>query len=538
MKSLRLVTDGVPCDARASGWRAAPRRSWGVGRGWVVGFLASLSVFLAGPVLATNTNTQVQLSQTAVRTVTAQWGSSSQMWREWANAGLFPSHAATSPLGNVLATTRHKGPSPIVGEVIDVDIKRNLPWSSISKAVGKALPLVSTAIAIAEIAEAIRCREAPGSGAECDLGTPEVTETITPWGATVSGQTCSGHVTSQSAFNCAVAKRYPGTTVNMGGNPQLLRTETGTPSACVKTSGQHSCNYSVTRTDTYPAMPAWNTTTTFPTNAGSVGQEAQTSIQKCPDIAVGGGTITPVKGIDGKCPTLVYTPATETDVGTRAETWGDKTKAPAIVGDLLNGGRPIDHPFPEVDPVPASITGPRETTTHPDGSTTTRDTRYDLAPTPTGYGWVPTVITKDWAPGVTPSPPGEVTDGTSTSGGNAPERDIITCGLPDTPPCKLDETGTPSAPADTSSAVASGLVAGITACVVTPSSCLPALPDINWSFSVPTSCAPIPLGGGYGEWLDSIDICPYQPIIHDIMSMLWAGAGLFGAVSMMFKGSH
>jgi hypothetical protein len=253
--------------------------------------------------------------------------------------------------------------------------------------------------------------------------------------------------------------------------------------------------------------------------------ESQTA---CPAVTVNGTVLYPVKGPDGKCMTNVYSPASEDAVATKAETYGDKTKAPAIVNDLLEGGKPIDHPFPEVDPVPGSIYGPRETTTHPDGSTTTRDTRYDLAPTPNGYGWTPSVITKDWPSGVTPTPPGEVTDGTTTTGGTPAERDIITCGLPDTPACKIDEGGTPP-PDDPFEPNPSSWFDPIRGVFDNPPV---ADTSWTWSFTLPTGCTAMEVGPFMGHTVN-VDPCQWQPMIHDLMAVIWLVTGVWICIGMV-----
>ena len=396
-----------------------------------IAVLIALAAFLA-PAWATNTNTEVTLAQISARAVEAKYGRADQAWRDLSHL-LDGRHAATSPTGSVLVTTTHKGPSPIVGEVIDIDVKRKLPWASISKAVAKSLPLISTAVAIAEIAEAIRCRESAGGNAECDPGVDEATWTGTMYrGYSENPWQMTKEAACATAFATYKAAPAPNTYLRTGGSSSVsgntcnmtFQEATWTPFKCGGGGTGWSCPIAAS-------------------NSITISSSTQTVV-KCPDVVVNGVTLTPVKGPDGKCMTNVYEPASEEAVAGKAEEHGDRTKAPQIVGELLNAGKPIEHPFPEVDPVPGAINGPRETTTHPDGSTTTRDTRWDLMPKPNGYEWVPSIVTKDWPSGVTPSPPGEVSDGTTTSGGAAPERDIITCGLPDTPACKIDETGTPT----------------------------------------------------------------------------------------------
>lgn len=118
------------------------------------------------------------------------------------------------------------------------------------------------------------------------------------------------------------------------------------------------------------------------------------------------------------------------------------------------------------------------------------------------------------------------------------EKEDLECGLPDTPPCRIDETGTPEAdPAKTQEEIDS-LFGPIKSCLQNIESCLPSLPNLSWTFALPTGCAPLSFDTMVGPVV-SIDMCSYQDMIHDIMSMLWAAAGVFGAVAMVsrFNGS-
>jgi len=472
-------------------------------------------VGLWGPSWAvTNTSTPAVLSQVSARTVNAIPGTSST-WAQWANAGLFPSYGAGSPLGTVVAQTIQKGPSPMVGEVIDVAVKRSLPWASISRAVAKSLPLISTALAIKEIADAIRCREAVGGAAECDVGTDETMQPAPCWKNDVQLTTC---MSSPSAAAVAIANVIDA--ANSGYGFTNTTQPAGAETSCGTNCRDVNVPYKRVRDSNGQIMGTPDRlirVINTPTNALA-----------CPSIIVNGVTLVPVKGPDGKCATNVYQPASEDAVATKAETWGDKTKAPLIVGDLNAAGKPIDHPFPTVDPVPDSVVGPRETTTHPDGSTTIKDTIWDLAPTPTGYGWTPRTVTKDYPPGATIPPPGTVTDGTSTTG-SAPKDDPITCGLPNTPACKIDETGTPTtgtiskAEADAAKASALGKITEIGAIQA---------PAWTWSFSLPTVCSPITVGPFLTQTV-TVDLCQYQPMIHDLVALIWAAFTVWACVGMV-----
>lgn len=54
------------------------------------------------------------------------------------------------------------------------------------------------------------------------------------------------------------------------------------------------------------------------------------------------------------------------------------------------------------------------------------------------------------------------------------------------------------------------------------------LPAWTWTFALPTGCAPYPLEA-FGL---TLDICQFQPMIHDIMSFLWLSATIFGLIAL------
>jgi hypothetical protein len=54
------------------------------------------------------------------------------------------------------------------------------------------------------------------------------------------------------------------------------------------------------------------------------------------------------------------------------------------------------------------------------------------------------------------------------------------------------------------------------------------LPEWSWTFALPTGCAPYAMEAFGLE----LDVCQFQPIIHDIMSFLWLSAGVFGLLAL------
>lgn len=67
-----------------------------------------------------------------------------------------------------------------------------------------------------------------------------------------------------------------------------------------------------------------------------------------------------------------------------------------------------------------------------------------------------------------------------------------------------------------------------------PKSFFPAFPTLNWAFALPSGCAQISTPA-FAPFMSSIDVCQFQPIFHDVMSVVWMLGGLFGAISLFMK---
>ena len=104
----------------------------------------------------------------------------------------------------------------------------------------------------------------------------------------------------------------------------------------------------------------------------------------------------------------------------------DKTKSKPV---WMPTGDPVKQPNPTPTTTPDTWKQPGVRVTP--SPTVENPWRVDIQPTE---------ITK---PNATPTPAGEFPADPATPGGSVPQGDIITCGLPGTPPCKIDESGTP-----------------------------------------------------------------------------------------------
>lgn len=131
-----------------------------------------------------------------------------------------------------------------------------------------------------------------------------------------------------------------------------------------------------------------------------------------------------------------------------------------------------------------------------------------------------------------------ITNQTSNEGDPVTETEekpeIEVCGLPGTPACKIDETGTPEAKPDTAEADAKKALKPLDDLIANPQSALPTLPTINWAFTLPSGCAPIALPA-FEPWLQEIDVCAFQPMFHDIMTFVWVLGGIFGAIGTFWR---
>jgi hypothetical protein len=130
--------------------------------------------------------------------------------------------------------------------------------------------------------------------------------------------------------------------------------------------------------------------------------------------------------------------------------------------------------------------------------------------------------------------PGTVTPPLPDSEPVPEPREDLECGLPGTPPCKIDETGTPTGEDFPGPAVIDSAVSGVMSCVTSPLACLPALPALSWSFALPSGCSAFPVTG-FGSWITEIDVCEFQPVFHDLMSVVWVLGGLFGAIGLFWR---
>jgi len=479
------------------------------------------AVPLAAVAQTWDTNTQPTLSQISARNVQAKHGAVSPIWRLTPPPTITPGAAGSVTVANTIG-----GISPRAGDIIDVEVRRVVPWAKTAKAVAKALPVVGNAIAIAEILEAIRCREGVGGGAECDDGQAEAPQTMYSTGGVLQCyQTggvnidISGSALTPGAACGGVASKMDGCSYT---NPGAW---TSVVSYQVQSATASVCTLKGSKTFTY--VGGGTTTINFTDVTTPI---TTASVVQCPVINVAGQDVIPLKGPDGLCPTTIYTPATELEVEEKFIEHGDKSKAAAVVGEALQELLPIEHDPPTFLPE-TPVFDSRETTVKPDGSTVVRDKAWDLSSSgdPLGYRWVPKVTEKTYAPGDTIPPPGEIPAAGATVSTGGTGEPSITCGLPGTPPCKIDETGTPGFDDPFESDPKESWFRPLLDLFQDPDT---ADTSWSWSFALPTGCTPITVGPFAGQSVE-VNLCTYQPMIHDLMSLVWVGATIWICVGMV-----
>lgn len=416
-------------------------------------------------------------------------------------------------------------------------VERKLSAKAIGAGVARALPLVGTAILVTELMEAVGCKVSLSSGVQCHidevLGTTTEpyqygTSDLPGWyGSIAAAQGAWINWYQKQVCQTATVK----CTIQVRQDATFTTSNTAVMSYCMRgsrledyftASGVHATRW--VAFENYCVGPNPPTVTVY--RRANTTQSLVCPATQMPDGCWGNKSADEFGDVVASAPPAV------------------KPKLPPLVDVVSNAGGDFDADGGIHTSGPDSVPGGRVGQhSNPDGSNTVIDRTWDIG-YPPGYsnepGW--TLTPKDTSttyPPNTPVPPYDpgtppvVPPGGSQST-TVVQNDIVTCGLPGTPACKIDETGTPPPDVKNPEADATGVWSALKTCVLSPSTCVPALPSLNWGFSLPSSCSAIETPA-FAPYMTSIDVCQYQPIFHDLMSMLWVGTGLFTAVSMVIR---
>ncbi len=128
---------------------------------------------------------------------------------------------------------------------------------------------------------------------------------------------------------------------------------------------------------------------------------------------------------------------------------------------------------------------------------------------------------------------GSAPDGTTPKPEEGKEQ--ANCGAPGQPRCQIDESGTPNGGDSKDRLIdAVNKAADDQKAAIENASKLKA-DGWTFSFALPSGCTALTLPGYQipGQGALSIDVCKWQPMIHDVMTMLWLICTVWGCINMV-----
>jgi hypothetical protein len=380
---------------------------------------------------------------------------------------------------------------------------RAIPWATVGKIGAKALAAGSVygTVGLA-IYALVRCRNMTAAanlyagGLECDAGTAP-----TP-GGSVTGYRCQNS-SSYAADQCPlmatkIEAATRGVAMNCGSSTRPTR-DVVNP---IPWDASNPLGYYGQCQSTNGSWFGYSGTL----GTGSITTEASCS---------GGAAI----GIDGKCPTGNWEPKSAQEVADIANQFQQmKDQAKAILDNAVQNvpgaAEDLDEEtktLPTTVTGPASITAPAKTTTTQVGSGTptvkTETPTHNITYSGDTYSYTTTVVT--------------VEGDTTTTTNEQPKIEV--CGLPNTPPCKIDETGT-----DTGATAANDATTKINAAkdaavaqvegIVQPT-------GLGWAFSLPLpegACSAFSITTNRFGTHEFFTVCGNSNV--ELMRQLWAWA--------------
>lgn len=402
---------------------------------------------------------------------------------------------------------------------VTVNAARVATSAALGRAFARALPLIGTVLALKDLADDLRCIGVGSTfdGAlQCDPGNPPQNNTSTQYCIAGTHPSVNGQcgATAAGAADIHKAWFHAGKGVcGDGVRPATRVVMTGATSWTLETQ-DGVCSGGTQWYDAPDGVASPQSVTTF----------------GCALIVVNGVTMTPVVNSDGKCLRNIYEPASEALVRDKAAVSPKLTTDPSDIAKKiidLPGITPETAVIPDSDLGPVATSGPGTVTGTPT-STTTGDPPATTTSTPSwtityegpNFTWSPTTITTTGSGGTTTTtlPP-----------------EIKTCGLPGTPACKIDETGTPDAssigtPPTAGNGPFSGAIADqgakiteVAGSIVTPSFGFFGAPPV--AECMPFDFPERPNGVGGVIQLPSINPCGVVDGVRGIMGWIWAIAG-------------
>lgn len=442
--------------------------------------------------------------------------------------------AAVSALGTTAVRATIPRTVAVGGVGVTVNASRTLGAAAVATG---ALGLAAGGTAMVDWMAQGRCRFG-ASGVECDLGTAQSTQTGRVWFGYSGSQyptraPNAAFTTPLAAANADFAVWWAAFKANDPARANWAWSHVTCNIAAQATSGQ-----------------CWLYYNRISLTGANTGQGAQdmlmtstvSAYQFCPEV--NGQSV--VAGADGRCPTGIYTRQSPAAALQHLTSNGAATPSPLvdIARDAANRGAEWDETqAPQELDGPATVALPQTVTetTESDG-TTVRTVKTPVASMQYYGSTVTWTITETIT--TTRTVPGGQPQTTTTTSTTAPpvgtptpapqpvpaeQPEDIECGLPGKPPCKIDETGTPEfedpfSPDDPT--------APLTALIDAPTV---ADVEFSWTLQLPSTCDVLTVGEFAGEVVE-FDLCQYQPMIHDLMSIVWAITGLLGGLLILRNG--
>lgn len=124
-------------------------------------------------------------------------------------------------------------------------------------------------------------------------------------------------------------------------------------------------------------------------------------------------------------------------------------------------------------------------------------------------------------------------DGNTNKPGEGKEQ--ANCGAPGQPRCQIDESGTPNGSDSKDKLTDAVNKAGDEQKAAIENASKLKADGWTFSFALPSGCTALTLAGYQipGQGALSIDVCKWQPMIHDVMTMLWLICTVWGCINMV-----
>lgn len=435
--------------------------------------------------------------------------------------------------GTVSHTRVFDAPSPTRSGTVGVTVRRPVTAAAVGKAVAKSLPVVGTVAAIAELLQSSGVSQGPGGTVLFDPGAgplPGQAWTSCNTTACATGPDAGWQGSPVAAYDrdadiaCQQWRQQ-------SAPPSIFRC-TGTSSCAVRPQGWVADCFGRVREQVLNGQVI-----SASGIAGSYFRNDAVGVPN-PVRCAEGTAVAPWDGARCTTPTAQHEPVQAEDarVSDRLAPAVIASGAGTVARELERAQVPIEVGAPQFE-VP-TVKGDRRVESTPAGTTVT-DVEFVPEVREDGWDWQTRETVRFYPPG-TAVPPRDAPDQPPPVSETLQPIDIETCGLPGAPPCKIDESGTVQGSQLEQAfdlAGVQGVLDDVLECIQSPSTCFPPLPitAASFAFSMPSGCSVIAVPAFADFFPGGIDLCVFQPVFHDLMSVVWVMGGLLGAFGLFWR---